>query len=130
MFVMFRRSLTVFTLVSSALVISACGGGGGGAQGATVEVVKTGTGTGVVSGIAINCGSTCSASTTVGASVSLTATPDAGQQFDGWSGDAASCGSATNCTFTVQSTRAIARAAFSTGTTVSVARHQLQQHRR
>ena len=121
MFVMFRRSLTVFTLVSSALVISACGGGGGGAQGATVEVVKTGTGTGVVSGIAINCGSTCSASTTVGASVSLTATPDAGQQFDGWSGDAASCGSATNCTFTVQSTRAIARAAFSTGTTVSVA---------
>lgn len=52
----------------------------------------------------LNCGlnnKTCSAKITDGTLLSFTATPIAGKTFLGWSGDASSCGLATNCVLTV-----------------------------
>lgn len=54
-------------------------------------------GQGVVTSVpaGINCGSVCSASFEEGTDVQLTATPDDGYQFDGWSGDCAGTGTCT-----------------------------------
>ena len=52
----------------------------------------------------INCGGTCSANFLDGTSVSLTATPDAGFSFGGWSGDCA--GQGATCTVTMGGARA------------------------
>jgi len=56
----------------------------------TLTVSKSGTGSGTVtsSPSGIDCGSDCSESFNQGTSVTLTATPDAGSTFGGWSGDA------------------------------------------
>jgi List-Bact-rpt repeat protein/glycosyl hydrolase family 123/3-keto-disaccharide hydrolase len=66
----------------------------------TVTVAPSGTGSGtVVSAPAgINCGTTCSASFPSGTSVTLTATPNSGSTFGGFSGACVS--SSTTCTFT------------------------------
>src|SRR5215204_1323656 len=55
----------------------------------TLTVTKDGTGTGTVtsSPTGINCGTTCSANFNNGASVTLTANPDANSTFASWSGD-------------------------------------------
>ncbi len=54
-----------------------------------LTVTKTGTGSGTVtsSPAGINCGTTCVAGFNDGTIVTLTADPDAGSKFDGWSGD-------------------------------------------
>ncbi len=54
-----------------------------------LTVTKTGTGSGTVTSnpAGINCGATCVAGFNDGTVVTLTATPDAGSKFDGWSGD-------------------------------------------
>lgn len=54
-----------------------------------LTVTKTGTGSGTVTSnpAGINCGATCVAGFPDGTVVTLTATPDAGSKFDGWSGD-------------------------------------------
>ena len=54
----------------------------------TLTVDKAGTGTGTVtsSPAGIDCGSTCSAAFDSGTPVALTATPDSGSSFTGWSG--------------------------------------------
>ena len=59
-----------------------------------LTVSKSGNGTGVVTSSpgGINCGATCSANFTSGASVSLTATPASGSTFAGWSGACAGTG--------------------------------------
>jgi hypothetical protein len=56
----------------------------------TLSVAKAGAGGGTVTTTppGINCGVTCTAQFTEGAVVNLLATPDAGSQFDGWSGNA------------------------------------------
>ena len=56
----------------------------------TLTVLKSGTGGGTVTSnpSGINCGSDCSETYNQGISVILTATPDAGSTFGGWSGDA------------------------------------------
>lgn len=54
----------------------------------TLTVSKTGTGSGTVTSPSwdLNCGTTCSASVTSGEIVTLTATPDSGSTFAGWTG--------------------------------------------
>ncbi len=53
---------------------------------AVLTVQKGGTGVGIVTGVGISCGSDCSHVASVGASITLTATPQAGSVFSGWSG--------------------------------------------
>jgi hypothetical protein len=75
---------------------------------ATLTVTRTGTATGTVSSSAggIACGATCSASFVVGTQVTLTATPDVGAAFTGWSGGGCS-GAAPTCTVTVAGDTAV-----------------------
>jgi len=65
----------------------------------TFNIYLPGTGTGVVSGAGLSCTSTCSKTVANGTSVSLTATPNTGSTFTGWSG--ACTGTSPTCTFTV-----------------------------
>ena len=63
----------------------------------TLGVSKVGTGTGIVtsSPAGLNCGNSCAASYNSGTVVTLTAVPDAGSTFAGWSGTGCSGGSIT-----------------------------------
>ena len=76
------------------------GGGGGGSTTYALNVSKSGNGSGTVSGGSINCGSTCSANVNQGSSVTLTANPDSGSTFAGWSGP---CSGTGTCTVTMNS---------------------------
>jgi len=64
-------------------------------------VMKTGTGSGSVTSdvAAIDCDGACEADLPAGAKVTLTATPDEGSTFRGWSGGG--CSAADRCTVTV-----------------------------
>jgi outer membrane protein assembly factor BamB len=68
----------------------------------TLTVTKTGTGSGTVTSSAtgITCGSACTASFNQGTIVILTATPDTGKVFSGWSGG---CTGTGTCTVTLNS---------------------------
>ncbi len=72
----------------------------------TLTVSKTGSGSGSVSSspAGINCGATCSAHFGDGASVTLTATADAGSSFAGWSG---ACSGAGSCSLTMNADSAV-----------------------
>jgi hypothetical protein len=71
----------------------------------TLTVTKSGVGTGTVtsSPSGINCGSICSYQFASGTSVTLTATPDSGSAFGGWSGDIT--GSSSTITVTMDSNK-------------------------
>lgn len=56
---------------------------------------KTGAGTGTVSGNGIDCGATCTVNLDAGTAVNLTATPDTGSVFTGWSGGCSGTGACT-----------------------------------
>ncbi len=58
----------------------------GGGQEYTLTVDTQGSGSGVVTGPGIDCGTDCSESYTAGSSVTLTATPELGSAFVGWAG--------------------------------------------
>jgi Divergent InlB B-repeat domain/Fibronectin type III domain len=75
--------------------------GTGVSTGSTLTVTKAGTGGGTVtsSPAGINCGTTCSASFTNGAAVTLTAAAATGSTFAGWSGGG--CTGTGTCTVTV-----------------------------
>ena len=65
----------------------------------TLTVAKSGTGSGTISGGAINCGTTCTQTAiTTGTQITLTANPATGSTFTGWSG---ACTGTTNCTLTI-----------------------------
>jgi phospholipase C len=67
---------------------------------AQLTVQNAGTGAGAVtsSPAGINCGTTCSGSIAVGTAVTLTAVPDTGSTFAGWSG---ACSGTGTCTLTL-----------------------------
>ena len=104
----------------AAMLISACGGGGGGGDGGsdtppiggtatyTVTVSKTGAGAIVSAPAGIDCGATCSASYAANTTVTLTATPAAGQRFSGWSGDCST--SALTCTLSMGANKSVGAA--------------------
>jgi len=73
----------------------------------TLTLTKAGTGSGAVSSspAGINCGSTCSASFTSGSTVTLSATPDSGSTFAGWSG--AGCTGTGNCVVTLTAAQSV-----------------------
>ncbi len=76
----------------------------------TLNVIKTGTGSGTVTGDGIDCGADCSESYDEGTVVELTAIPSIGSIFAGWSGDCDSTGQVTidggkTCTATFNSAR-------------------------
>jgi uncharacterized repeat protein (TIGR02543 family) len=75
--------------------------GGGGPTPCTLTVNKADVGSGTVtsSPAGISCGSTCSASFTCGAAVTLTAAASSGSTFTGWSG--ACAGSTPSCSFSM-----------------------------
>src|SRR5205807_2550331 len=73
----------------------------------TLTVNKAGTGSGTVTASppGIDCGATCSASYNSGTRVFLTATPDGGSTFTGWTGCDAVSG--TSCTVTMSAARSV-----------------------
>jgi hypothetical protein len=73
----------------------------------SLTVARSGTSTGTVSSSpgGITCGTTCSAAFQLGTVVALTATPDAGAQFAGWSGGCT--GMAPTCMVTVDAATAV-----------------------
>lgn len=90
--------------------------GGGGGQSFTVSVTKSlsGMGNGTVTSTpsGINCGSTCTASFPAGTSITLFASPSAGE-FTGWTAGPCAGSSSQSCTFTLDANTA-ATAAFAT----------------
>jgi hypothetical protein len=75
-----------------------------------LDVVKTGAGTGTVatSPSGINCGTACSSASadyTDGATVTLTATPNAGNAFTGWSGGG--CSGTEPCVVTMNAVKSV-----------------------
>ena len=71
----------------------------------TLSVVRTGIGTGSVSGPGISCGTDCSEPYDRGTSVMLTASPASGSAFTGWSG--CDTVSGTTCTVTMNAARVV-----------------------
>jgi hypothetical protein len=65
----------------------------------TLTVTKAGTRDGTVTGPGVACGTDCTQYFEPGSTVTLTATPEAGARFDGWSDP--SCGTNTTCTITI-----------------------------
>ena len=83
----------------------------------TLTVAKSGTGTGTVntSPAGISCGSTCSATYASGTSVALSATPNTGSTFTGWSG---ACSGTSGCALVLDANKsATATFALSTAPT-------------
>jgi hypothetical protein len=81
----------------------------------TLSVTKAGTGSGTVTSApsGINCGSTCSANYSSGASVTLTATAASGSTFAGWSG---ACTGTGTCAVSMTAARSVTATFNTSGT--------------
>ncbi len=117
----FRKSIArTAVLVALTAVLAACGGGGGGSGAGTpptpptptppantLQLDVTVTGSGAVSSqpAGIDCTGTCNAAFAIGSTVTLTATPAAGQQFSLWGG--ACGGRALTCDVTMDQARSV-----------------------
>lgn len=79
-----------------------------------VTVTRSGSGTGTVTSapVGIACGATCSGNFAAASGVTLTAAPDAGANFAGWSGDCT--GTGLTCNLTIDGAKAVT-ATFTTG---------------
>ena len=75
--------------------------------GQIITIIKAGTGSGTVtsSPVGVNCGVDCSGHYSLNTIVTLTAVPDAGTLFTGWSGGG--CTGAGSCTVTMDSTKSV-----------------------
>jgi hypothetical protein len=82
----------------------------------TLAVSKAGMGTGTVTGTGISCGATCTAAYNAGTVVTLTATPNTGSTFAGWSGGG--CAGTGQCITTMNASQAVT-ATFNLDTNVS-----------
>ena len=71
----------------------------------TLTVIIVGSGT--VSDTGINCGVDCTEDYTSGTLVTLTADPDSGSTFTGWSGDALGCGASLTCDLIMDSNKGV-----------------------
>jgi hypothetical protein len=72
----------------------------------SLVISKSGSGTVISSPAGIACGTTCGATFTTGTNVTLTATPDLGAVFTGWSGGVCS-GTATTCQVTMDGDKTV-----------------------
>lgn len=99
------------------LALAACGGGGDAVPPPaappvsgppTLKVTKSGAGQIRSQPAGIDCGTTCEASYDANNTVTLTATPDAGQSFSGWGGECA--GAAATCTVVMSQARSVSAA--------------------
>jgi hypothetical protein len=105
-----QRRLPVL-LASTVLALAACGGGGGSPTppptptGNVLSVSVSGTGRVVSAPAGVDCGSACNARFDAAASVTLSATPGAGQVFGGWGGDCT--GTAPSCVVKMQTARTV-----------------------
>lgn len=72
-----------------------------------LTVSRAGTGAGRVTSApeGIDCGSTCSSDFVLGTTVTLTATPEAGSELTGWTGDCESAGTNPTCELTLDDDR-------------------------
>jgi hypothetical protein len=82
-------------------------------------ISKSGTGYGTVtsSPAGIDCGNTCDAQFASGTTVTLTATPDTGSVFSGWSDDCSTCGTNSTCDITMNANKTCT-AVFDTSETI------------
>jgi Divergent InlB B-repeat domain/Fibronectin type III domain len=71
----------------------------------TLTARKSGNGTGTITGTGINCGDECANTYNAGATVMLTATPDAGSVFSGWSGGG--CAGTGQCVMNMNANRTV-----------------------
>lgn len=120
-----NRRATRLNVVLTALVSALFAGCGGsipdnpcrtcntptGALSLGVSVVGSGSVTSSPSGI--NCGTQCSANYADGTQVTLTAAASPGYTFGGWTGDGATCATASTCTLTLNASKSVS-ATFST----------------
>src|SRR5688572_25495899 len=92
---------------SSSSAPVAFGSGSGSGESFTLQVLKSGSGSGQVtsSPSGIDCGSSCSRSFPKDTRVTLSATPDAGSVFGGWSGGG--CSGTGTCTTRVDRTQTV-----------------------
>lgn len=108
--------LIVLLIAVASALLTGCGGSTSGrpapstgsAPGTSalgVSIVGSGTVTSSPSGI--NCGAQCAANFSAGAQVTLTAAASSGYTFSGWSGDSASCATASTCTLTLNASKSV-----------------------
>ena len=88
----------------------------------TLKVSLTGSGSVMSNPAGISCGASCTASFVEGTGVTLTATPQSGWTFSGWSGD---CTGSTPCTVNMEADRTVA-AVFTAVPTPAPTQHALK----
>ena len=94
------------------------------APGFSVTVNRTGNGTITSSPSAIQCGATCTAGFATGSTITLTATPDTGQTFMGWSG---ACSGKGTCVLTASESKTVSAQFVSTYSLIAPAINLLLQ---